>query len=374
MKTGFVHHEIYLWHESGNYAGTLPHGNPVQPGEHSEHPETKRRIRNLLEVSGLLDQLEKIEARHATEEDLLRFHTPEYIANMKAISESEGASIGEMAYCGHGSYEIATFATGGVIAAVDAVMNKKVNNAYALVRPPGHHAEADTPMGFCLFGNAVVAGKYALETYNLDRIAFVDWDVHHGNGTQSAFWNDRCGLTISVHQDRCFPPDSGHISENGEGEGEGFNLNIPLPAGAGVSTYEAAFDRIVIPALKAFKPQLIIVLSGLDAGALDPLARMQMTSEGYRSLTKKVMAVADQVCDGRIVMTHEGGYHAASVPFYALAIIEELSGIRTKVDDPLLDFVNSQGGQEFLPHHDAAICDAELLLKKLETQLDKTSG
>ncbi|RLA52513.1 MAG: class II histone deacetylase [Gammaproteobacteria bacterium] len=369
MSTGFVHHEIYLWHESGNHAGTLPHGNPVQPGEHAEHQETKRRIRNLLEVSGLLNQLTKVEARHATEKDLLRVHTPEHIQNMMEISAGEGAITGDHSYCGHGSYEIATLSAGGVIAAVDAVMSGDIQNVYALVRPPGHHAEANFSKGFCIFGNAAIAGKYALDAHNLDRVAFVDWDVHHGNGTQSAFWSDRRGLTISIHQDQCFPPDSGYVTENGEGDGEGFNINIPLPAGAGVPAYEAAFDRIVVPALQIYKPQLIIVLSGLDAGAMDPLARMQMTSAGYRSLTRKIMNVADQVCNGRIVMCHEGGYHAPSVPFYALAIVEQLSGIKTEVEDPLLDFFNSQGGQVYLPHHDAAIREAEALVSKLKEQI-----
>ncbi|MCF7980401.1 MAG: class II histone deacetylase [Pseudomonadales bacterium] len=364
-KTGFVWHEIYMWHNTGNYAGVMPYGNPVQPGTHVENPETKRRFRNLLEVSGLLKQLQPIAAREATEEEILRFHTPEYLEKIKTLSATCGGDAGVFTPMGSGSYEIARLSAGGVLAALDAIMAGEVKNAYALVRPPGHHALAHEGMGFCLFGNAVIAGKHALAHYGLDRIATVDWDVHHGNGTQSGFYDDPRALTISLHQDCCFPPDSGYTHENGEGEGEGFNINIPLPAGSGVGAYGAAFDRVVIPALKTYQPQLIIVPSGFDAGAYDPLGRMQMHSGGYRSLTKKLMALADDICGGRILMCHEGGYNGDTLPFMGLAVLEELSGISTGVDDPFMEIMAGLGGQQLLPHQSEAIASAEALLKKL---------
>tara|TARA_B110000261_G_C13055313_1_gene345894 strand:+ start:210 stop:1385 length:1176 start_codon:yes stop_codon:yes gene_type:complete len=366
MNTGFVNHEIYLWHNTGNYASIMPYGNPVQPGEHVENPETKRRFRNLLEVSGLLSQLRAIEARAATEQEILRFHTQEHLDRVKQLSANEGGDAGFFSPIGRGSYEIAALSAGGVISAVDAVIEQKVNNAYALVRPPGHHALADTAMGFCSFGNAVIAGLHAMEVHGLERIAYVDWDVHHGNGTQSGFWEDPRALTISIHQDRCFPLDSGSLSEIGAGAGEGFNMNIPLPPGSGVGAYEAAFDRVVIPALLAYQPQLIIVPCGFDAGAHDPLGRMQMHSEGYRSLTKKIMAVADSVCDGRLVLCHEGGYNPATVPFFGLAVVEQLSGIKTEVVDPFYEVMDALGGQELQSHQNIAIEEAEALLANLK--------
>ena len=365
MSTGFVYHELYMWHNTGNFAGIMPYGNPVQPGEHAENPETKRRFRNLLEVSGLLDSLTSLRPRPATEEELLRFHTREYLAQIAANGEQLAVDAGMFCPMGRGSYEIALLSAGGVIEAVEAVLDGTVQNAYALVRPPGHHALADTAMGFCFFGNAAVAGFHALEARGLERIAFVDWDVHHGNGTESAFWSDPRALTISIHQDNCFPPESGPISAIGEGPGEGYNLNIPLPPGSGVGAYEAAFDRVIIPALRKFRPQLIIVPSGFDAGAHDPLGRQMMTSEGYRALTARLMEVADEVCDGRLAMCHEGGYSAPTVPFFGLAVMEQLSGISSGTDDPFQEILGGLGGHELQPHQDAVIAQAQQLLPGL---------
>jgi acetoin utilization deacetylase AcuC-like enzyme len=354
-RTGFVCHELYMWHDTGNYAGPMPFGNPVQPDTHAENPETKRRFRNLVEVSGLLDSLHLVRPRMATEGEVLRFHTPEHLANVKAISGDTGGDAGFFTPAGRGSYEIAMLSAGGVLAALQAIMEGEIDNAYALVRPPGHHAIAGEGMGFCIFGNAALAGFHAFEHFGLSRIAYIDWDVHHGNGTQSAFYSDPRALTLSVHQDNCFPPDSGHVHEIGEGAGADYNINIPLPPGSGVGAYEAVFDQIVLPALDAYQPELIIVPSGFDAGAYDPLGRMQMHSEGYRSLTQKILAAADKHCGGRVLMTHEGGYNSWTVPFFGLAVLEALSGTRTGVEDPFLPLHAGLGGQELQPHQQAAI-------------------
>ncbi len=362
MATGFVWHELYVWHNTGNLAGVMPYGYPVQPGEHAEHPETKRRFKNLVEASGLLRQMTLIEPRPATDGELLRFHTRAYVEKIRGLNDSLADYAGFLTPMGRGSFDIALLATGGCIEAVDEIMKGTVRNAYALVRPPGHHALADTGMGFCLFANAALAGLHALDVHKLDRIAFVDWDVHHGNGTQAAFWEDPRALTISVHQDRCFPPGSGLLSERGAGRGEGYNINIPLPPGSGTGAYEAVFDRVVVPALRRYKPQLIIVPSGFDAGSWDPLGRMMMTSEGYRGLTRRMMTVADEVCGGRLLLTHEGGYSAPTAPFFGLAICEELSGIRTGVSDPFEPLFAGLGQQELQPHQDAAVKLAEGLL------------
>ncbi|MCP5199782.1 MAG: class II histone deacetylase [Gammaproteobacteria bacterium] len=365
MPTGFVFHELYLWHNTGNLAGVMPYGNPVEPYEHAENPDTKRRIRNLMAVSGLLDQVTEIKPRPATEAEVLRVHTRTHLEHIRGLNDSLGVDAGVFTPMGRGSYDIALLAAGGVIEAVDAVLDGRLANAYALVRPPGHHAMPELAMGFCIFCNGAIAGRHALDVRGLQRIAYVDWDVHHGNGTQAAFYDDPRALTISVHQDRCFPHNSGFLHENGEGEGAGYNINVPLPPGSGVGAYEAVFDRVVLPALEKYRPELVFVPSGFDAGAYDPLGRQMMTSEGYRVLTRKLMRFADACCGGRLVMCHEGGYSAPTVPFFAHAVIETLAGVDTGLVDPFQAILGNMGQQELQPHQDGLIRAAEQLLARL---------
>ena len=212
MATGFVFHELYMWHNTWNWNQVFAPSLTVQPGEHAENPETKRRFRNLLEVSGLLDQLVTVKPRHASEEELARVHSREHIARIKAMSAENGGDASALTPFGKGSFEIAQLAAGGTMAACDAVIEGRVKNAYALVRPPGHHATADVGMGFCLFANVAVAIAHARAAHKLGRIATVDWDVHHGNGTQSIFYADPTTLTISLHQDNLFPNAIGDAS------------------------------------------------------------------------------------------------------------------------------------------------------------------
>ena len=245
------------------------------------------------------------------------------------------------------------------------MLDGEVDNVYALVRPPGHHALAGEGMGFCLFGNVSVAAHHLRQARGLARVAIVDWDVHHGNGTQSAFYDDPSVLTISLHQDGCFPLFSGAVEDNGEGAGAGANINIPLPRGGGRGAYVAAFERVVVPALERFAPDFIIVANGLDASAMDPLGRMQMHSDAYRELTKLIMGAADRLCEGRLVVEHEGGYSSAYVPFCGLAIVEQLSGLASGVEDPMLEFIRAQGGDELSAQEDAAIAACEPLVAKV---------
>jgi len=361
MTTGFLWHELYAWHDTGTGASVMPAGLTVQPLGHIESAEGKRRIRNLVEVSGLMDHLVQLRPRPATEDEILRLHTRDYVERIKRLSSEAGGEAGEETPFGRGSYEIALLAAGGCITAVDAVLDARVDNAYALVRPPGHHAEKDQGRGFCIFGNTALAAMHARQARGLSRVAIVDWDVHHGNGTEHAFYSDPTVLTLSIHQDNNYPPASGAITDTGEGAGRGYNINIPLPPGSGVGAYVATFERVVVPALMAFRPDLILIASGLDASAMDPLASMMMTSEGYRTLTRTVLAVAHDVCGGRVVACHEGGYSPAYVPYCGLAIIEELAGVRTGLDDPILGTLAGFGGQDIQPHQEAVVQQAAKL-------------
>ncbi len=365
QPTGLVAHERYFWHDAGSGAGFTGSSNFAQPDQHPESPDSKRRLLALLEVSGLAEHLWRVKPRPAQHSELRYFHTERYIEKVRHLSAAGGGPIGDSAGIGAGSFEIALLAAGGCMAAADAVLTGLVRNAYALVRPPGHHAEADQGRGFCVFGNAVLLVRHAQKMHGLQRVAVVDWDVHHGNGTESAFIADPAVLTLSIHQDRCYPIDAGQLSINGVGQGAGTNLNIPLPPGSGHGAYLDAFDRVVLPALQRFRPEMIVVASGLDASAMDPLGRMMCTSETYRAMAARIVAAADSLCAGRLVATHEGGYSNAYVPFCGLAVIEEFAGIRTSVTDPYLDELMNMGGQELQPHQAAVIDAAAGLLRNI---------
>jgi acetoin utilization deacetylase AcuC-like enzyme len=362
MTTDWLCHELYMWHDTGASAGIFPPSLSVQPGTPYENPESKRRFRNLVEVSGLLDHLTILKPRYATEGEIARVHTRAHIEKIKTISAAGGGDASHLTPFGRGSFEIALLAAGGAIAALEAVIAGDVKNAYALTRPPGHHATPDKGMGFCLFGNAGVAIRHAQAVHGLKRIATVDWDVHHGNGTQAIFYHDHRVLTISLHQDNLFPPDSGSCEENGEGNGRGYNINIPLPPGCGNGAYLEAFRRVVIPALHRFRPELIVVPSGFDASGVDPLGRMMVSSEGYREMTRLLMKAATELCGGRIAMVHEGGYSESYVPYCGLAVLEEMSGVKTAIADPWAPLMADWGQQDLRPHQATAIARAERLL------------
>ncbi len=364
-RTGLVAGERYFWHDTGSGAGFSNTNSYMQPDRHQEAPDTKRRLLGLLEVSGLAEELVRIKPRAAERAELEYFHTSRYIEAVRTLSANQGGVLGDSVNIGQGSYEIAALAAGGCIEAVDAVLAGLVGNAYALVRPPGHHAEADAGRGYCIFGNAVLLVRHAQRRHRLARVAVVDWDVHHGNGTESAFIDDPSVLTVSIHQDRCYPIDSGGMNVTGNGAAAGTNLNVPLPPGAGHGAYVAAFDRVILPALERFRPDLIVVASGLDASAMDPLGRMLCTSETYRAMAGRIVAMAGNVCAGRLVATHEGGYSNAYVPFCGLPIIEEFARRRTEVVDPYLDELMQMGGQALMPHQAAVIDAAAALVRNI---------
>jgi acetoin utilization deacetylase AcuC-like enzyme len=333
----------------------IPAGGMVEPGPHAESPERIRRLHALIEVCGLEEALVRLRPRPADDDELCRFHTAEYVERVKRLSKEGHGDAGEFAPVGPSSFEIAALAAGGCLVAVDAVLEGAVDNAYALVRPPGHHALPDKGMGGCLFGNTALAALHALAVHGLSRLAVVDWDAHHGNGTQVAFYDDPDVLTISLHQADCYPPESGRVDETGVGT----NVNLPLPPGSGTGAYAAAFERVVVPALERHEPELVLVACGFDSGAWDAHARLMLHSAAYRELIREVLGVADRHADGRLVVIHEGGYAPAYTPFCGLAVLEELSGVSTGVEDPFLPIFEGYGYQELQPHQEAVIAAAE---------------
>ena len=350
--TAFFHDERCLWHTTGEAVLVMPVGGWLQPpagGGHAESPETKRRFKALLDVSGLGARVAQHSAPEATEEDLLRVHGREYLERFKSASEAGGGEEGLFAPFGPGSYEIAKLSAGLAKRAVSDVLSGAFRNAYSLSRPPGHHCLPDGAMGFCLLANIPIAIEAAKAEHGLEKVAVLDWDVHHGNGTQAIFYDRPDVLTISIHQDNCFPPGSGGVEERGAGAGEGYNVNVPLPPGSGHETYLHAVRRVVVPALERFEPDLVVIASGLDANAADPLARQMLYGDSYREMTHLVMGAADGLCDGRLVAVHEGGYAESTVPFCGLAVVETLSGVRTAVEDPFEElFAAQQPGERML--------------------------
>ncbi|MBK0418612.1 class II histone deacetylase [Leucobacter sp. CSA1] len=364
MATGWVWNEAFNWHNTGNGAGWLPPGGYIEPFHSLESPESKGRLANLVEVSGLASQLLRIDASEAADEEILRVHTPEYLERLRELDQT-GGDTGEVAHMGPGGLWIARLAAGAVSNAMRSVLRGDVDNAYALVRPAGHHAEADRGRGFCILANASIAIASAREEFDVGRVAVVDWDVHHGNGTQAAFWDDPETLTISIHQDRLYPTDSGLHAENGGPGAEGAALNVPLPPGCGDDAYVEAVERVVVPALRRFKPEVIHVASGFDASVWDPLGRMMVTSDGFRRLARLMKDLAEELCDGRLVFGHEGGYSAHYVPFCGLAVLEELAGLETPVEDPFLEGLLAYPQHRLQPHQDEAIREAAQLVARV---------
>lgn len=338
MATGFFWDEKCFWHAGGNYAFTLPIGGFVQPLNGAGLPETqeaKRRLKNLMDVSGLSVDLQCQSAPAATREDLLRVHPASYLNEFKRLSDAGGGELGRRTPFAAGGYEIAAQSAGLVVAAVDAVAKGTLKNAYALSRPPGHHCLPDFPNGFCLLANIAIAIEAMRAKGLVSRVAVVDWDVHHGNGTEAIFYDRGDVLTVSLHQEGNYPLDTGAITDRGRGAGLGCNVNLPLPAGTGHEAYLYAMDRIVLPQIDAFQPDMIIVACGYDAGATDPLARMLATTDTFREMTLRLKSAAATHCDGRLVLAHEGGYSEVYAPFCGHATLEALSGSDKHVPDPL---------------------------------------
>ena len=293
-KVGLVGHNDFQKHDTG--------------GSHPERPERLEALHAHLDETGLTQDLVALTPRHAEESWLEKAHTVEHVANVKArcVQGVPYMEDFETMLCPL-SFDIARLAVGATFEAVDAVMDKRVDTAFCAVRPPGHHAERDRAMGFCLFDTVVITAKYIQEVYDLERVVIIDWDVHHGNGTQHILEDDPSVFYFSVHQ---YPhyPGTGRADERGIGDGEGFTLNVPVPAGTDDDGYLQGFDEQLLPAMVDFEPQFVIVSAGFDAHRADPLSGTLVTEAGFAEMTKRVMGIASDYADNRMISALEGGY------------------------------------------------------------------
>ena len=278
-------------------------------GYHPERPERLDAARAAVErarnEAGLV--FSAVAPRPATDEELGRVHDPRFVEWLRSLTvRGEEGYIDADTYVGPESVAIAELAAGGTVAMVDALIDGPVKRGVALVRPPGHHARPTHAMGFCLLNNVAIAAAHA-RARGLSRVAVIDWDVHHGNGTQEAFFEDPSVLYISTHQ---FPfyPGTGAVLEVGEAEGKGYTINVPLTAGGGDAVYRGAFERVILPALEQYAPELVLVSAGFDASARDPLAEMTLSAEAFGWMARALRRVADKSAEGRIAMVLEGGY------------------------------------------------------------------
>lgn len=290
----------------------------VTPAGHPERPE-RAHVLDAVAASFREQGGEVVEPRSATDDDLLRVHTPEHVDAIVA-TRGRATMIDEDTFTSPDSDEIARLAAGAVLTGIDRALDgPRGSRALVLVRPPGHHAEADRAMGFCLYSNVAVGAAYA-RSRGCARVAIVDYDVHHGNGTQWIFYEDPTVLFVSSHQ-YPFYPGTGAASEKGRGAGLGFTLNVPLDAGAKDDEIERKYAEHVIPAVRSFKPDLLMISAGFDAHEMDPLGQLRMTTEGFGRLTKALIDLADEVCKGRVVLVTEGGYDLKALGDSLTAVI-----------------------------------------------------
>jgi acetoin utilization deacetylase AcuC-like enzyme len=346
MTTGLAYDAECLLHDNGSMILDRT-ALPWLAVAHVEGAGRVARTHQVLDRSGRLQLLTEIGCPLADMQAIGLVHDAATIEKVRAACEgNEIVWIGPDARAGPTSWRPALKAAGGSIQAVDDVLAGRVNNAYALIRPPGHHASGSVPMGFCLFNNIAIAARHAQKRHGLDKIAIVDWDVHHGNGTQAIFYDDPSVLFISIHQDGLYPRDTGTLAEIGSGKGEGFNVNIPMPAGSSDHGYRLAFEQLVLPLVQRFGPELMLVSAGQDASGADPLGRMSVTTEGFRSLSAMVTAAARDLCGGRLVMLQEGGYSVDHMPFCTLAIIEAMAGMAPALKGEPLELDGPQQLQE----------------------------
>ena len=308
-RTGIVKDGRYLQHATGM--------------DHPESPERLAAIYEMLDNPHMSWKYESIEPREATHEEIAYVHTLPYIREIAGTAGKDCVFLDSDTIAGPESYEIAKLAAGGMLNAIDAVMTGEADNAFAFVRPPGHHAGAGNSEGFCIFNNVAIGAMHAMKKHGLKKILIVDWDLHHGNGTQKMFYSDRRVLYFSTHQYPYYPG-TGSLLEIGEGQALGYTVNVPLRRGAVNGTFVSVFRRILEPIANAFAPELILVSAGFDIYYQDPLGGMRVTPDGFAAMARVLLNIADRCCSGHVVGVLEGGYHTVGLARSAKATLEEM--------------------------------------------------
>jgi acetoin utilization deacetylase AcuC-like enzyme len=308
-KTGIVKDGRYLRHDAGF--------------GHPESPQRLEKTYSLLEAPDMNGKFIDIAPRYASHEEIGMIHSMSYIKIVASTAGESFVALDPDTAATPESYDVAKLAVGGLCNAIDCVASGEVDNAFALVRPPGHHAGVGNAAGFCLFNNVAIGAMHAMAKHHMDRILIIDWDLHHGNGTQAQFYEDRRVLYFSSHQYPYYPG-TGSLEEIGRGKGMGFNINVPLKSGTDDAQYVKIFRKILYPAALKFKPDLVLISAGFDPYFRDPLGGMKVTPQGFACLTRILMDVADHCCGGKLVVTLEGGYHLTGLADSVKSVLQEM--------------------------------------------------
>lgn len=312
-KTGIVRDERYLRHSAGFY--------------HPESPERLKAIYAMLDTPEMKGHFVDITPRYATHEEIGLVHKKSYIDLIAKTANMSYYSLDPDTQTSPESYDTAKLAVGGLLNAVDAVLEKRVDNAMALIRPPGHHASEQRAAGFCLFNNVAIAARYLISKCGFQRILIADWDLHHGDGTQAIFYNDNKVLYFSTHQYPAYPG-TGRITEIGSGPGLGYTINVPMRARSDDPLFVKAYRDILVPVSLKYKPEFVFISAGFDPYIHDPLGDLRVTPDGFAALTRIIMSIADTCCEGRLVAVLEGGYHIEGVTASVKAVLKELSDMQ----------------------------------------------
>lgn len=332
LKTGIVKGDIFLKHIPG-------YGCP-------ETPQRLKSIYSMLNDPDMKDIFVDVLPEKAEKETIMLFHSLEYF---EKVAETKGKKLIAFTADTHAcedTFDAALYASGGLLKAISQVAAKNLDNAFALIRPPGHHAEKSRAMGYCLFNHIVLGAMFAQKILKLDRILIIDWDIHHGNGTQHAFERDPNVLFFSIHQAGLFPG-TGIFTETGLGSGEGYTINLPIPKGYGDAEYTSIFERLLAPVAEQFAPELILVSAGFDTHKDDSMGGMLMTASGFAGMTASIKRIAGKVCGGKMVYSLEGGYNLSALSKAVKAVLKEMAGITccdvssmaAKADKKKVDYV-----------------------------------
>jgi acetoin utilization deacetylase AcuC-like enzyme len=365
MAAALCWDDRFSTHDMGRGAMYLPIGGLVEDDLHVDNTARIVRTRNLIRAAGLDGALVLAAPREAALDELLRVHSRDHVERMQAESaKGVGDAGGGYTPMDGRSYGLALLSAGSALTALDLVVRGEAGAAHAMLRRSGHHASRDSGYGFCIFNNCAVAARAAQAEHGLERVAIVDIDAHHGNGTEALFIDDSSVLAVSIHQDRSFPVETGSVETVGEGRGEGLNVNVNLPAGTGDPGYHYALDSIVCPVLRQFRPEVVIVACGVDASLFDPLSRLGVTAAGFAGIAERLRDVAEESAGGRLVSVQEGGYSHVYAPFCWLAIVETLARVGRQ-EDPYEAFIAGQACcRELAPWQREAIDEQRRFLSR----------